>query len=94
MAFLTSGLSQPLLQTMKKEIPMRVYRQIQTGLKIQLGGESEGLTNVLYQLESAGMVKKDPRRPAIWQRTILATNLIIFITTSLDQGHPYRFVSL
>jgi hypothetical protein len=91
MAFLTSGLFQPLLQTMKKEIPMRVYRQIQTGLNIQLGGENEGFANAVNQVGIAGMVKKDPTKPANWQRAVLATNLIIFINTSLNRGNHQCF---
>ena len=59
-------------------MPMRVYRLIQTGLNSQLGGEKTGLFKVAYQAGMAGMVKKDPRSPADWQRAMLTKNFKIF----------------
>jgi len=66
-----------LLQTMNRDIPMSINRLIQTGLNIQLGGVKKGFLNVLYQVGMAGMVKREPRKPASWQRTILITSLRI-----------------
>jgi hypothetical protein len=43
-----------------------------------LGGEKTGLFKVAYQVGMAGMVKKDPRSPADWQRMMLITNFRIF----------------
>ena len=66
-------------QTMNRDIPMSINRLIQTGLNIQLGGVKKGLFNVLYQVGMAGVVKREPRKPTSWQRTILITSLRIFL---------------
>jgi len=44
---------------------MSMNRLIQTGLNIQLGGLKNGLFNVLYHVGMAGVVKRDPNKPAI-----------------------------
>src|SRR4030042_2502845 len=85
-ALLTSGLFPPLLQTRYIERPIRVYKLIQTGLNNQSGGEKAGLFNVTYQVGMAGMVKRDPRKPADWQRAIQTTNFKIFIRSSFDRS--------
>jgi hypothetical protein len=77
-ALLTSFLFPVLFHMRNREMPIRVYRLIQTGLKSQLGGEKTGLFNVAYQVGIAGMVKKEPNNPADWQRTILRNNFNIF----------------
>jgi hypothetical protein len=43
---------------------MRKNRLIQTGLNIQLGGLKKGLFNVLYHVGMAGVVKREPKKPA------------------------------
>ena len=49
-------------------------RAVQTGKNTQLGGAMDGLINVAYQVEIAGVVKKEPRAPAVRQMTILVIN--------------------
>ena len=44
---------------------MSINRPIHTGLNIQLGGVKKGLFNVAYQVGMAGVVKREPRKPAI-----------------------------
>jgi hypothetical protein len=44
---------------------MRIKRLIHTGLNIQFGGVKKGLFNVLYQVGMAGVVKRDPKKPAV-----------------------------
>ena len=93
MALLTFGLFPTLFQMMNNETPIRVYRLIQTGLKSQLGGEKAGFFKVAYQIGMAGMVKKDPKKPADWQRAILATNFIIFISSYPSLSHLNGFLN-
>jgi hypothetical protein len=44
---------------------MRINRLIHTGLNIQLGGVKKGFFNVAYQVGMAGIVKREPKKPAI-----------------------------
>jgi hypothetical protein len=44
---------------------MRINRLIQTGLNIQLGGVKKGLLKVAYHVGIAGVVKREPKKPAI-----------------------------
>ena len=46
---------------------MSTNRLIHTGLNIQFGGEKKGFFNVSYQVGMAGMVKREPKKPADWQ---------------------------
>ena len=74
------------LQTMNRDIPMSTNRLIQTGLNVQLGGVKKGFLNVLYQVGMAGVVNREPIKPANWQRAILITSLrisLIFTFSSL-----------
>jgi len=43
---------------------MSMNRLIQTGLNIQLGGVKKGFFNVAYQVGMAGVVKREPKKPA------------------------------
>jgi hypothetical protein len=80
MALLTCVLLPFLLHTRNRDMPIRVYKKIHTGLNIQLGGEKVGLLSVAYQVGMAGMVKNDPRTPAVWHRAMQKNSLIMFIT--------------
>jgi hypothetical protein len=44
---------------------MRINRVIHTGLNIPLGGVKKGFLNVAYQVGMAGVVKREPKKPAI-----------------------------
>jgi len=81
-----------LCQTMNRDIPMSINRLIQTGPNIQSGGVKKGFFNVLYQVGMAGVVKREPRKPANWQRTILIASLRIslaFTSPSLIRRPPF-----
>ncbi len=54
------------LQFRYRETPIKRYRVNQAGPNNQLGGEKEGLFNVLYQVGIEETVKKDPIIPASW----------------------------
>lgn len=56
------------LQTKYKDIPIKIYKTVQTGPKIQLGGEKAGLFRVEYQVGIEEAVKNDPKIPAPKQR--------------------------
>lgn len=48
---------QPCLQIKKKEVPIKKYKSVQAGPKIQLGGAKNGLLRVEYQVGMAEIVK-------------------------------------
>jgi hypothetical protein len=79
-----------LRQTRKRDIPMSINRLIQTGLNIQSGGLKDGLFNVLYQVGMAGVVKREPIKPANWQRIRLLISLIISLSLILSLGFSGR----
>ncbi len=49
-------------------------RAVHTGKNTQFGGAMDGFINMTYQVEIAGVVKKEPRAPAVRQMTILVIN--------------------
>lgn len=57
--------------------PIRKYNAIQTGPKIQDGGENHGFINVGYQIDTDEKVNNDPMTPADSQTSIEITNLKI-----------------
>jgi hypothetical protein len=61
---LLNFLSDNLIQFKYKEIPINVYKVVQTGPKIQFGGEKKGLFKYWYQSVIAEKVKIDPIKPA------------------------------
>ena len=71
----TSVRSSPLFHTRNAAIPMRRYRVVQTGAKIQLGGASSGLVRKAYQSGMAERVKSAPMRPAVWQMMMARMSL-------------------
>lgn len=62
-------------------MPIRKYRTIQTGPKIQAGGLRTGLLSVLYQVGIEEIVKNDPAIPANSETAIAVINLIIFFAS-------------
>ena len=69
----TFGVSIPMRQTMKSDIPMSMNSMIHTGPNSQLGGVNEGFLSEAYQLGMAAVVKTDPIIPASWHIIILMT---------------------
>ncbi len=59
-----------LPQTRYKEIPINMYRIVQTGPKTQEGGLKKGFTRVGYQVVTEFTVKIDPISPAPSQSRI------------------------
>lgn len=47
-------------------MPINMYKTIQAGPNNQLGGLKLGFCNRVYQVDMAGIVKKDPISPANW----------------------------
>jgi hypothetical protein len=47
-------------------MPIKKYKDIHTGPKIQPGGLKKGLFRFRYQLETDDAVKKEPIKPANW----------------------------
>jgi hypothetical protein len=81
-AILTSQRFNPARQIKKAEIPIKVKSVVQTGAKIQFGGEKTGLANPAYQVAIDGVVKTEPTIPATWQikiAKIAFETLLIFI---------------
>jgi hypothetical protein len=60
----TSRVAEPARRTRKREMPMRIYRVVQTGAKIHDGGVNAGLTRPAYHPGIAGIVTSDPIKPA------------------------------
>jgi hypothetical protein len=50
---------------------------VHTGKNTQFGGAMYGFIKVAYQVEISGVVKKEPRAPAIRQMAILIINFMI-----------------
>ena len=78
-AILTFGSLNPTRHTRKADIPININSIVQTGANNQLGGVKDGFFSVAYQVGIADVVKKEPSKPAIWQITMLMTNLKITI---------------
>ena len=64
--------------TKYNETPIRKNKITQTNPIKEPGGVNEGLFNFAYQFPIAGVVKIDPKTPAIWQIIMLIINLEIF----------------
>jgi hypothetical protein len=64
---------------MYKDKPIRKYKIIQTGPKIQDGGENQGFTNVGNQFDTEEKVKSEPKTPADSQMIIGITNLKLLL---------------
>src|SRR4030042_1963261 len=71
--------------TRYKETPIKRYKRIQTGAKIQFGGLNEGFSKKAYQLPMAGVVKKEPIKPAASQIKMLIINLAMFFIFGSQQ---------
>jgi hypothetical protein len=56
----------------------------QTGAKRKFGGLKDGLFKKIYQLEIAGVVNAEPRRPAPWQRAIEKISFVKSIRFTLS----------
>ena len=69
-AFTTSGLSVPDCQIRPAEIPIKVYRSVQTGPNSQLGGLKKGFSKVTYHSEIAGNVTVLAASPTALQISI------------------------
>jgi hypothetical protein len=59
-----------LVKIINKEIPIKIYKIVQTGPNNQLGGLKKGLFNVEYQLAMLEVVKKEPIKPADKHKSI------------------------
>ena len=53
------------LQIKNSAIPIKMYRAVQTGANIQLGGLKDGLLATTYQPFTPVLVKKPAREPVI-----------------------------
>jgi len=76
----------PFCQTRKTEIPINIYRMVQTGPNAQLGGVYGGFFSPAYQFGIALKVNRLPMPAAAKQTRILTTSLMIslkLITGSL-----------
>ncbi len=71
------------LQTKYKDIPIKIYKTVQTGAKIQFGGEKIGLFKVEYQVGIEEVVKNDPKIPAPKQIPMDRINFGIFLGINL-----------
>jgi hypothetical protein len=56
-----------------------MYNNVQTGPKIQLGGEKKGFCRVAYQLEITGRVVKEPRNAIPKGSKRLNSKAIVFV---------------
>jgi len=56
--------------TRYREIPIRIYKRVQTGAKIQDGGLNAGFMSVEYHEPGPVVVKSDPSKPAQLQSRI------------------------
>ncbi len=72
------GLVDFLFQTRNSEIPITVYKMIQTGANIQPGGFNAGLFKAAYQVGIDSTVKNEPMIPASWQIRIQKINFRTF----------------
>ena len=81
MADLTIGFSKPLCQIRPTDTPIKAYKMVQTGPKIQFGGFSDGLFNSTYQSRMEEAVAKPERKPMkrqmLMQIAILASNDLV-----------------
>ena len=59
----------PFLQTKYTETPIKKYKIVQTGAKIQFGGEKEGFTSPAYQVGIEAIVKGVLSKPTSSQAT-------------------------
>ena len=66
-----------LFKIKAKEIPIKIYKVVQTGAKRKLGGEKLGFCKVAYHPGIAGVVKIDPTNPAARQTKIETINLTV-----------------
>jgi len=74
-----------------REIPIRIYKVVQVGPKIQFGGLKKGLFKVAYQVGIAETVKTEPKPPMARGRTIETTNLSGFnLTLKLYHKKPQK----
>ena len=62
-----------------REIPIKRYKKIHTGPKIQLGGVNVGFWMVVYHASTELLVNSPPIRPAAWHPSMDINNLITFI---------------
>ena len=82
----TPFLSRPLRQTKNAEIPIKIYRIVQTGPNTQFGGLSAGFAKLLYQLAIEDILRKEPLPPTsngITTEIINLTGLFNFIFLKL-----------
>ena len=68
-AVLTFFFSQPCFQIKKKATPIKKYKSVHTGPKIQFGGAKKGLFKLSYQVGIADIVKGVPAKPTSSQPT-------------------------
>lgn len=74
-AILTFFFLSPFSQTKYAATPIRKYMLVQTGAKIQLGGEKKGLYKVVYHVGIAAMVKGVLANPTPSQMRMAVMNL-------------------
>ena len=74
-AILTCGLSHPLSHTRKREMPIVMYKTIQTGANTQEGGVKGGFARILYQVSTDDLAKKPPIKPADWHMIMAIISL-------------------
>jgi hypothetical protein len=78
-----------LFQISHSEIPIKMYKMVQTGAKIPLGGFQEGLLRVKYQVLIDPAENKPLDAPIIWQSKMAMTNFqvedrFLFIMSKID----------
>lgn len=81
-AIFTSPRSRPFFQIKNAATPMSAYRVVQTGPKIQFGGENSDLARLAYHPCIAGAVNTEPMMPASSETPMAITSLkrlLIFI---------------
>ena len=79
MAFFAFSFLIPSSHIRNKDIPINIYRIVQTGPNIQFGGLNEGLLIVVNHVRTEEEVKRAPIPPANWQITIAVKNLKAFM---------------
>jgi hypothetical protein len=75
-AFFTFSSSIPFCHIRNNEIPIIIKSVVHTGPNSQLGGANEGFMRVAYHVGIDGVVKTEPRTPAIRQIAILVINFV------------------
>ena len=87
-----AGLSNFLVQTKYKEIPMSKYSKVHTGPKTQFGGLNDGFTRDAYQVGMEAKVNMDPINPASWQIRIAKKSCFQFIVKIISDLFFRRFL--